>query len=120
MKKITLKKLLVKTLKKNHLLSVSDFLKLLNKDGRNYNKTSVYRSLEQLLEENVVCRHHLSNLEAKYELRDHHHAHLVCTECDEVVAGDCNYDQPERVGDFIVNHHHNTLFGLCFNCQPES
>ncbi len=114
---ISLKAILVEMLQKNHLLSASDFLKGLEQKGKVYNKTSVYRALEQLLEENMICRHHFSPSEATYELRDHHHAHLVCTKCGKVQTGDCSYDEPEKIGSFLVNHHHTTLFGLCENCQ---
>jgi Fe2+ or Zn2+ uptake regulation protein len=117
MPKISLKDNLVNLLKEKHLLSVADFLNLLKKQGKSYNKTSVYRALEQLLEAEVVCMHHFSAAEATYELREHHHAHLVCTNCGKVAAGECSYEEPTTVGLFKVNHHHTTLFGSCVDCQ---
>lgn len=117
MNKISLKELIRQLLEKEHLLSAPNLLNLLEKDGNIYNKTSVYRALEQLLDEEVICRHHFSNSEASYELRDHHHAHLVCTKCGEIQTGECEYNEPDTVGSFIVNHHHTTLFGLCQKCQ---
>jgi len=117
MNKKGLKELIRQLLEKEHLLSAPDLLHLLEENGNTYNKTSVYRALEQLLDEEVLCRHHFSNSEASYELRDHHHVHLVCTKCGKVQIGDCEYSEPETVGSFTVNHHHITLFGLCQGCQ---
>lgn len=120
MSETSLKNILTKMLHEEHLLSASDFLERLDMSGKTYNKTSVYRALEQLLEEEVVCRHHFSATEASYELREHHHAHLICTNCSKVETGECDYDEPHKVGGFLVNHHHTTLFGLCENCQRKN
>jgi Fur family ferric uptake transcriptional regulator len=117
MPKISLKDQLVQMLEEKHLLSVSEFLDLLKKKGKTYNKTSVYRALEQLLEKEVVCMHYFTTAEASYELRDHHHDHLVCTNCGTVSAGECSFEEPKNVGSFKVNHHHTTLFGVCGDCQ---
>ncbi|MCA9369996.1 MAG: transcriptional repressor [Pseudomonadales bacterium] len=116
MQQRTLKETLVKLLQTHHLLSVSDILTLLEKNKTSYNKTSVYRALEQLLDEDVICRHHFSPTEATYELREHHHAHLVCTQCGSIEEGECAYQEPHAVGSFRVNHHHTTLFGICGGC----
>jgi len=117
MNKTNLKELIKQLLEREHLLSASDLLSLLDKNGKLYNKTSVYRALDQLLDEEIICRHHFSNSEASYELRDHHHAHLVCTKCGKIQTGKCEYNEPETIDSFLVNHHHTTLFGLCEDCQ---
>lgn len=117
MNKISLKELIRQLLEKEHLLSAPDLLTSLEKNGHTYNKTSVYRALEQLLDEEIICRHHFSNSQASYELRDHHHTHLVCTKCGEIQAEECGYINPQTKGSFLVNHCHTTLFGLCQKCQ---
>jgi len=104
-------------LKEKHLLSASEILKIFLDQGHSYNKTSVYRALDQLVENNTLCRHHFTKDEAKYELREHHHVHLVCTNCGSVSTGECSYVQPDKVGSFTVDHHHTTLFGMCEKCQ---
>jgi len=112
-----LKLIIVEILKQNHLLSVAEFLDVLKKDGKSYNKTSVYRALEQLISEDAVCQHHFSSSEASYELREHHHTHLVCKKCGKIQTAECHYHETPKVGNFLVEHHHVTLFGLCENCQ---
>lgn len=119
MAEMSLKNTIIQLLEKQHLLSVSEVLQALKKEGKTYNKTSVYRALDQLLAEEVVCRHHFSESEASYELREHHHAHLVCESCGSVEAGPCQYTQPKRLKNFSVSHHHLTLFGTCMKCQKQ-
>lgn len=117
MLEINLTSAITKLLDNEHLLSANEVLELFKKQGHSYNKTSIYRALDQLVEENVICRHHFTNDEGKYELREHHHAHLVCTNCGKVSTGECTYSEPQEVGTFKVDHHHTTLFGFCQNCQ---
>jgi Fur family transcriptional regulator, ferric uptake regulator len=114
-----LKQTLVSLLQVNHLLSAGAMLEKLASQGKNYNKTSVYRALDQLELENMVCRHHFNEAEADYELREHHHAHLVCTHCGQVESGECTYVEPTSIGAFKVDHHHTTLFGTCEKCSAK-
>jgi Fur family ferric uptake transcriptional regulator len=117
MKRRNLKELLINLLKNKHLLSVSEVLVQLENDSKTFNKTSVYRAIDQLLADDVICQHFFSGTEAYYELREHHHDHLVCNNCRSIETADCDYKQPEKIGDFLTNHHHITVFGLCKNCQ---
>lgn len=117
MAEMSLKSTIIQLLERQHLLSVSGVLQALKKQGKSYNKTSVYRALDQLLAEGMVCRHHTSETEASYELREHHHAHLVCESCGSVETGPCQYTQPKRLKNFSVRHHHLTLFGICRQCK---
>lgn len=112
-----LKTLLTSLCTEHHLLSAHMMLVLLEKKGKTFNKTSVYRALDQLVEEGELCKHFFDENEALYELRSHHHAHLICQECGSITEGDCSYSHPKRVGDFQVNHHHLTLVGVCHKCQ---
>lgn len=112
-----LKEVIIALLQETHLLSAGAILKILSTQGKNYNKTSVYRALEQLETENAICRHHFTENESKYELREHHHAHLVCTSCGKVDTTECTYAEPKELGSFKADHHHTTVFGVCGNCQ---
>lgn len=117
MLKRNLKDTIISLLQTNHLLSANAILSQLEASGKSFNKTSVYRVLEQLLAEQQICKHHFTENEAQYELRSHHHAHLVCSECGAVKESTCRYKQPSRVGKFSIDHHHLTLIGTCGRCQ---
>ena len=120
MSKRNLKQKLSIILTENHLISVGDILEKLSQKGDAYNKTSVYRALDQLLEQGEICRHYFDQAEALYELRDHHHSHLVCRICGVVIMAECLFQQPEKAGDFKIEHHHLTLVGLCKDCQTKN
>ena len=111
-----LKKLIVELLSTHHLLSAHQILELLLGQKRHFNKTSVYRALEQLVTAELICPQHFLEAETVYELRAHHHTHLVCEQCGSVAAADCKFSEPKNIDGFQVTHHHVTLMGLCQNC----
>lgn len=105
-------------------LSAQEIVNGLADQGYEYNKTSVYRALEKMVAANQVCRVTVDDgvtneVKAMYELRNHHHAHLVCEVCGEVSTADCIFDQPEKVGEFEVSHHHLTILGTCQVCSKK-
>ncbi len=104
-------------LHQHHLLSAPQLVAHLHKQGRIVNKTSVYRALEKLETEGSICKHNLLDNELVYELRDHHHDHLICTHCGTITTAECQIELPSMVNDFKVNHHHLTVYGLCAECQ---
>lgn len=103
-------------LKKKHLLSAKEILQHFEKKGRSYNKTSVYRALDQLYADEVVCRYDFKDSEAQYELRSEHHDHFVCEECGDVESIECQLKKTVKLKEQNVSHHHLTLFGTCQKC----
>lgn len=112
-----LKSTLVDLFSARHLLSAPQILDILQAVGRKYNKTSVYRALDQLEAEGVICKQFFKENEAMYELKAHHHAHLVCTNCGKVAEAKCDLQEPKELHGFVVDHHHVTLLGLCADCR---
>jgi len=116
MSKRNLQNRIYRLLQKNHLLSATDILALITSENISYNKTSVYRALEQMTEKGLVCQHNFHKSKTLYELQDDHHAHMICKECENIFSVECNYEQPTKVDNFRVDHHHLTLIGTCKNC----
>lgn len=112
-----LREQILELLKSKHLLSASDIIDLLEKKGKSYNKTSVYRSLEQLHTDNIICRQFFNKDKAQYELSDDHHTHLVCQKCGTVNSTECHFVEPVLTNNFVINHHHVTLVGICEKCS---
>lgn len=112
-----LKATLVDLFSARHLLSAPQILDILQAVGRKYNKTSVYRALDQLEADGIICKQFFTQNEALYELKEHHHAHLVCTQCGKVIEAECDYHEPKDLQGFAVDHHHVTLLGLCADCR---
>lgn len=103
-----------------HLLSAMQILESLEQEDRDVNKTSVYRSIEYLLSEGKICQHQFDQTEAVYELREHHHDHLVCSGCGKMIQVECVVRLPSTLKNFEVDHHHLTLYGRCEACQANS
>lgn len=104
-------------LRRDHLVTVPVLVEKLKQKYTQVNKTTVYRALEYMLSEGTVCRHNVSGTELSFELRDHHHDHLVCTNCGQLQTVDCLVHPPKTVDGFHVDHHHLTLYGVCKKCQ---
>lgn len=117
MTEISLAVSITQLLQKKHLLSAKDILSTLKKDGHSYNKTSVYRALDGLLTEEVVCEYDFGNHEAVYELRGAHHDHVICEHCGKIEVIHCQFNQPNVINNFTISHHHLTLYGVCAACS---
>lgn len=108
---------IMQLLEKQHMLSAQQILQHLEQAGTPYNKTSVYRSLDKLLNQGSICKYDFSQGEASYELQDDHHDHVVCTSCGKVETVPCRFDKTTRIPGFSIDHHHLTFFGTCLACK---
>jgi Fur family ferric uptake transcriptional regulator len=103
-------------------LEIEDTLR----EGGAVGRASVYRALELLYDHDLVSRLELGDGIARYEPADpqgdHHHHHLVCEQCGQLVP----FDDPglersitklsERLG-FLTKEHEVTLRGNCPDCR---
>ena len=111
---------ILEQLSREHYLTVPQLVMLLEQAGAPYNKTSVYRALEKLVKQEKICKLNFATNEIVYELREGHHDHLVCMSCGTVAAAPCESAEPKKIGQFLVNHHHLTYFGICEKCQAKN
>ena len=90
-------------------------------------RASVYRTLEQLEQLDLVDRVDVGGESAAYERNDpgEHHHHMVCVRCGRLVP----FEDPSleraihRVGEsaeFEVTSHDVLLRGVCPDCQGKS
>lgn len=89
------------------------------------NISTVYRTLELLEELELVSHAHLGHGAPTYHLADrHHHMHLVCRDCTEVIEADLSAATPftealrEQFG-FETDMRHFAIFGRCAKCSAE-
>lgn len=90
------------------------------------NISTVYRTLELLEELGLVSHAHLGHGAPTYHLADrHHHIHLVCRDCDNVietdvaVAADFTAKLREDFG-FETDMKHFAIFGRCKDCAHKA
>ncbi len=99
-----------------HALSALEIAEQLKVDGEAVNKTTVYRAVEKLLEQGILCSQVLEGTTAVYELRGDHHDHLICEKCGRVSVIECLVRLPNDVDGFHVGHHHLSVYGICKLC----
>ena len=90
------------------------------------NISTVYRTLELLEELGLVSHAHLGHGAPTYHLADrHHHIHLVCRDCENVietdvaVAADFTAKLREDFG-FETDMKHFAIFGRCKDCAHKA
>lgn len=105
--------------------SAKDIYQVLVERGDKVGLTTVYRTLQSLSEVKAVDVLHTEAGEALYRLcGDHHHHHLVCTDCGETVeiAGGPVEEWAGELADvhgYQLTGHTAEIFGLCGECRHD-
>jgi Fur family transcriptional regulator, ferric uptake regulator len=104
-------------------LTVQEIEDALRSSDRRVGRASVYRVLDELERLGLASRVEVGQGVARYEAVAHHHHHIVCDECGDVLP--FSDDELERVigrvagrMPFDVHDHDVTLHGSCDNCRP--
>jgi Fur family transcriptional regulator, ferric uptake regulator len=103
-------------------LSADDLVERVRSQLPQVNPSTIYRTVDLLVEEGLLLRANLGGDRAYYELaHDHAHHHLVCERCGAV-----QHLHDEQLGDlrerleagagFTLGSGELTLFGLCGAC----
>jgi len=103
-----------------------DILIEVRKTASGVNISTVYRTLELLEELGLVSHAHLGHGAPTYHLADrHHHLHLVCRDCTNVIeadveiAADFTAKLRETFG-FSTDMKHFAIFGRCEDCTASA
>ncbi len=120
--RVTKHRLLIMTALSHERLPIS--IRDLTKKVRSCNESTLYRSLESLVDAQLVRRVHLDGAAARYELsidRPHHH-HIQCVRCGLIQDVDiCVRSKEEAVlrstpAFASVVDHSLEFFGICKPC----
>lgn len=105
-------------------ISVQDIISFLYRKDLTANKTTIYRELEFLKNQNLVSEIDFGDGKKRYELdRGNHHHHIICVNCEAVSDIDFDVDLDSHEHDiakktgFKISQHSIEFFGLCKNCQ---
>ncbi|MDQ0985332.1 Fur family transcriptional regulator [Streptomyces sp. V2I9] len=99
-----------------------DILCEVRRTASGVNISTVYRTLELLEELGLVSHAHLGHGAPTYHLADrHHHIHLVCRDCKDVIEADLSVvtDFTEKLRadfGFETDMKHFAIFGRCAEC----
>lgn len=104
-------------------LSIEEIGSLLESKKLTPNKTTLYREVEFLKEQELLQEVNLSEGKKRYEISEDHHHHIICINCQTIkdvpMAQDLNQKEKEiiqKMG-FKPIGHSLEFFGLCQNCQ---
>lgn len=108
-----------------NFVSVKDIHLELQRRQISVGLTTIYRTLQALVDLGVVDSLHMTNGETLYRhchANGHHH-HLVCTNCGRTVEVDGGpveewANSLAEAAGFVVTNHVAEIFGLCSSCQP--
>jgi Fur family transcriptional regulator, peroxide stress response regulator len=88
----------------------------------NISKGTVYRNLQVLQSDGLICVLNINGTQSRYEAKQESHYHFRCERCGRVVDLDepVNAELDARVATstgFKVFHHQTDFRGLCKECQ---
>jgi Fe2+ or Zn2+ uptake regulation protein len=98
---------------------IQDFLVTQN---INVNKTTIYRNLEKLEQEDKIRKVLLSDQKQFWEKNplDNGHCHLICEKCQKVECVELKSPISFPSNDFQTSKVELNLVGLCKNCQTSN
>ncbi len=119
--------MMLEALDTNHnFLSAEDIYLALKDQASNLSLSTVYRSMESLVEVGVVAQVNLeTSKQTLYELSHTEHAHhLICLSCNKVIhVHGCpiaSYEQQiAKEHNFSVREHKLELYGYCEVCNAK-
>ncbi|MFD8869248.1 MULTISPECIES: Fur family transcriptional regulator [unclassified Streptomyces] len=100
-----------------------DILTEVRRTASGVNISTVYRTLELLEELGLVSHAHLGHGAPTYHLADrHHHIHMVCRDCTDVIEADLSVAEPftrqlRASFGFETDMKHFAIFGRCAKCS---
>jgi Fur family ferric uptake transcriptional regulator len=85
---------------------------------------TVYRTMKLLADCGLAVARHFGEGQTRYEpaVRRHHHDHLICTACGEIVEFESErieelQDRVAKRHGFEVEHHRLEIYGRCSRCR---
>ncbi|MBN2887648.1 MAG: ferric iron uptake transcriptional regulator [Chromatiaceae bacterium] len=113
---------ILETSDKRHLSAEDVYRELIGQDAE-IGLATVYRVLTQFEAAGLVCRRHFEGGQALFELnRGHHHDHLICVKCGEVVEFTDRLIEDRQASiaaehHFEIEDHSLVIYGVCPRCQ---
>ena len=111
-------------------VSAEDIAGHLRQQGMAVGKSTVYRTLDRLVEQGVLRRFYLEEgMSACYQLipedgRCHEHFHLKCLCCGQLIHMECTFLQEVQAHimqehRFLIDQSKTVFYGLCESCTEK-
>jgi len=100
----------------------------LRKGQKNVSRATVYRSLEALVEQNLVTKLDFGDGRMRYEIsrgEDEHHDHLICESCGKIIEFFNLEIEAQQIAicmehEFKPSTHTMLIFGFCADCREKA
>ena len=112
---------------KNQTITAEDIINYSTKIGEKIGKATVYRYLNNLVENNIIKKFILEdNKGSCYQYIDgkkcEDHYHLKCKNCNKIIHLDCDefkniQNHISKEHDFEIDSIKTVFYGLCKNCK---
>jgi len=109
-----------------HPISIVELHKIIKKDSPKISSTSIYRTLEVLVESGTVSRINIGKVHSSYEMingRKHHH-HIICKKCGDVedvemcpIRSNIELYENQTKKFRLIQDHSLEFFGICKKCN---
>jgi Fur family ferric uptake transcriptional regulator len=106
----------------NAHITAEDILVQIEDKIAGVNKSTVYRTLELLVNLGLVVKSELGGRKVYHHTDEGHHHHLVCKQCGQQLHCDEATLQPlkkslkEKLG-FEADLNHHVIYGICQECR---
>jgi Fur family ferric uptake transcriptional regulator len=107
-------------------LSCEEVHGILSREKKDVGIATVYRTLQLFEKLGIVYRINFDDGVSRYELNmgtgDHHHHHLICTECGSVTEVKLDLlealeEEIEKEEGFLIRDHDVKFYGICKKCK---
>ena len=108
----------------NGHFTIEDLQKMVDSDGYRVSRSTVYNTVELLMDAKILRRHVFEGMQAQYERITLPHTHLICTTCGKVKeVRDTNFAafmNARRFNAFNTDHYSLYVYGTCSTCARKS
>ena len=108
----------------NGHFTIEELQQLIDGDGFRVSRSTVYNTVELLIEAKMLRRHVFEGLQVQYERITLPHTHLICTTCGKVKeVRDPNFAafmNARRFNAFNTDHYSLHVYGTCSTCARKA
>lgn len=101
---------------KDHPTSLEIYEELKNR-GERIGKTTVYRILNNLVQEDKPRRINTFNNVSHYDYVLDDHIHFVCEKCNKIVDLENTNDLKDALKEMDISHNNLLIYGICSECK---
>lgn len=108
----------------NGHFTIEELQQMIDGDGFRVSRSTVYNTVELLMDAKMLRRHVFEGMQAQYERITIPHTHLICTSCGKVKeVRDTNFAafmNARRFNAFNADHYSLYVYGTCSTCARKS